>query len=75
MFNVIDAGYQDGAGTINLNRSTGLLKLMAEGGLAVVVLNGISVTLHHGSKDFQDFPGDYPTWSVTSGKVYWVAFG
>jgi hypothetical protein len=75
MLNVIAAGYQSGTGDITLNKSTGMLKLMADGGTAVVVLNGVSITLHHGSKDFQDFPGDYPSWSVTSGNVYWVAFG
>ena len=57
MLNVIAAGYQSGTGDITLNKSTGMLKLMADGGTAVVVLNGVSITLHHGSKDFQDFPG------------------
>lgn len=73
--NVIAAGRQNGSGTVTIDKSTSLLKLMADGGNAVVVLNGYSITLHNGSKDYQDFYGDYPTWSVTSGDVYWVAFG
>lgn len=73
--NVIAAGHQSGSGTVTIGKSTDLIKLMADGGSAVIVLNGCSVTLDHGSKDYQDFYGDYPTFSVTSGDVYWVAFG
>lgn len=73
--NVIAGGRQNGSGTVTIGKSTDLLKVMADGADAVIVLNNVSITLHNGSNDYQDFYGDYPTWSVTSGDVYWVAFG
>lgn len=71
--NVIAAGTAASTGTVTVDGHTICLKLRAATN-AVVVLNGKSVNLPSQTQ-YQDFYGDYSTWSITSGTVDWVAFG
>lgn len=73
--NVIDSGSNTSTGTVTIGQSTVLLKIgLHSGSSANVTLNGKTVHITK-DKGYEDFPGDYPTFAVTSGTIDWVAFG
>ena len=76
MYAILKAGTQNGAGTIQVEYSTALVKLRnRDAGTAQVKLNGVTVTLGASMVNYEDFWVNAPTIEVVTGNVDYIALG